>query len=305
MLEKIRPYLPSKKILLLLSGCILVVGVIIFISNFDRVKTLVAVKQAKKELGTSTVNEFVSQDTDGDTIPDWEEPLWGTDPNNSDTNGDGISDGDEINQKKNILQTDPETQTEYNETELLSQELFTIINSLSASGTLTNEAMQNIANSFVQSTIAGEDIPNTYTRSMVQTTFNNGPTSLRTYQDALEKVINPAIKEGVGKEMQAIASGIYLSDPSFFQNLSKASELYIQTSEKIIAIENVPSTVVSYHLAIANDMQKIGTALVGMTDMIENPAEGLGAFVIYQNYTDTLLRDINGLGIILQTNGIL
>lgn len=305
MLEKIRPYLPSKKILLLLGGCVLVVGTIIFISNFDRVKTLVAVKQAKKELGTSTVNEFISQDTDGDTIPDWEEPLWGTDPNNADTNGDGITDGDEIKKKKNTLQTDQETPTTYNETELLSQELFTIINSLSASGTLTNEAMQNIASSFVQSTIASDALPDTYTRSMLKISFNNGPTSLRTYQDALEKAINPAIADGIGREMQAIASGIYLSDASFFQNLSVASELYIQTSKNVMAIPSVPSTLASYHLALANDLEKIGTALLDMTDMIENPANGLGAFVIYQNYTDALLRDINGLGTILQRNGIL
>lgn len=305
MLEKIRPYLPSKKILLLLGICVVVVGGVIFIANFDSVKTVVAKHQAKKELGTGSVSDFISQDTDGDTIPDWEEPLWGTDPNNPDTNGDGVSDKDEVAQKKTALQSSQNTQAEYNETELLSQELFTIINSLSASGSLTDEAMQNIATSFVQSTIAQDTAPDMYTRSMLDITFNNGPTSLRTYQDALEKNINPAIKDGLGQEMQAIASGIYLGDSLFFQSLSKAGELYIQTSKNLMDISPVPSTVASYHVALANDMYKIGTALVGMTDMIENPAAGLSSFVIYQNYTDNLIRNINGIGILLQRNGIL
>lgn len=305
MLEKIRPYLPSKKILLLLGGCILIVGAIIFISNFDRVKTLVAVKQAKSELGTGSVADFVGQDTDGDTIADWEEPLWGTDPNNPDTNGDGISDGEEVKQKKTALQSNPETQAEYNETELLSQELFTLINSLSASGALTDEAMQNIANTFVQNTIAEEVAPDAYTRSMLDISYNSGSASLRTYQNALEKTISPAIEKGVGQEMQAIASGIYLGDASFFQNLAVAGDVYLQTSKALIAIPNIPSTVASYHLALANDMEKIGMSLKSMTDMIDNPAAGLGAFVSYQNYTDSLIRNINGLGIILQRNGIL
>ena len=305
MLEKIRPYLPSKKILLLLGGCILIVGAIIFISNFDRVKTLVAVKQAKSELGTGSVADFVGQDTDGDTIADWEEPLWGTDPNNPDTNGDGVSDGEEVKQKKTALQSNPETQAEYNETELLSQELFTLINSLSASGALTDEAMQNIANTFVQNTIAEEVAPDAYTRTMLDISYNNTSTELHSYQGALEKTINPAIEKGVGQEMQAIASGIYLGDASFFQNLAVAGDVYLQTSKALIAIPNIPSTVASYHLALANDMEKIGMSLKSMTDMIDNTAAGLGAFVSYQNYTDSLIRNINGLGIILQRNGIL
>ncbi|MDP2228911.1 MAG: hypothetical protein Q8J78_15700 [Moraxellaceae bacterium] len=37
-------------------------------------------------------------DTDGDGLPDWQERLWGLDPTNPDTDGDGANDGDEVNQ---------------------------------------------------------------------------------------------------------------------------------------------------------------------------------------------------------------
>jgi hypothetical protein len=35
-------------------------------------------------------------DTDGDLLQDWEETLWGADPNNADTDGDGTQDGVEV-----------------------------------------------------------------------------------------------------------------------------------------------------------------------------------------------------------------
>ena len=41
------------------------------------------------------------KDTDEDELPDWEEKLYGTDMNNSDTDGDGATDGEEIRLGRN------------------------------------------------------------------------------------------------------------------------------------------------------------------------------------------------------------
>lgn len=47
-------------------------------------------------------------DFDNDGLKDWEEKLWGTDPNKADTDGDGASDGEELRQNRDPLKAGPD-----------------------------------------------------------------------------------------------------------------------------------------------------------------------------------------------------
>jgi len=70
-------------------------------------------------------------------LKDWEENLWGTDPNNPDTDGDGTSDGKEVSEGRNPLIAGPNdlikdtiknnnnnNYQNLNETEKLSRDFF-------------------------------------------------------------------------------------------------------------------------------------------------------------------------------------
>ncbi len=50
----------------------------------------------------------IDLDSDHDGLKDWEETIYHTDPNNPDTDGDGISDGDEISQGHDPLKKGPD-----------------------------------------------------------------------------------------------------------------------------------------------------------------------------------------------------
>lgn len=52
-----------------------------------------------------TQEEILDSDSDG--LKDWEEKLWGTDPNNPDTDGDGTIDSEEIAANRNPLKAGP------------------------------------------------------------------------------------------------------------------------------------------------------------------------------------------------------
>jgi len=60
-------------------------------------------------------NSVTKKDSDEDGLKDWEEELWGTDPNNKDTDADGTNDGDEINQNRNPLKAGPNDVLDDNE----------------------------------------------------------------------------------------------------------------------------------------------------------------------------------------------
>lgn len=51
--------------------------------------------------------ELIQRDTDNDGLKDWEENIYGTDPEKDDTDGDGASDGDEIKSSRNPLVAGP------------------------------------------------------------------------------------------------------------------------------------------------------------------------------------------------------
>ena len=88
-------YLPSKKLIKVFSIILLVsAGWILFskIKNRD---------SSKPEIDTTYVaqiekKENIPVDTDGDGLADWQESLWKTDINNSDSDNDGYSDGEEV-----------------------------------------------------------------------------------------------------------------------------------------------------------------------------------------------------------------
>ena len=52
MFQKIRPYLPSKKILLLLLGCIVIIAIILLIINRDKVENFFAKLKQYRAIAT-------------------------------------------------------------------------------------------------------------------------------------------------------------------------------------------------------------------------------------------------------------
>lgn len=90
--------MPSKKILIAI-GILVVVGIIYFagphlISFIQTIRGKIALSGKPPEplIATTAAPDTFSRDTDGDGIPDWQENLFGLNPNKADSNGDGTPD---------------------------------------------------------------------------------------------------------------------------------------------------------------------------------------------------------------------
>jgi len=142
---------PSKKVLKLVIFVILIFVVIFVIKTKIYKKINVGNKGADLPEGNLTLSELSSNDTDKDGVADWEELLWGTNPDLFDTNNDGVSDGQYINSLKEAKRTGQTK--DLNETELFSIDYFTTIMSLIESGNeniaslISNETWQEIFSS--------------------------------------------------------------------------------------------------------------------------------------------------------------
>ena len=99
---------PSKKFIKRISiifGALIIIFVASFFVNKKETVTFpensgLSVGKLKK----ATVEDLISKDSDQDGISDWEENLWGTDPNNKVSNSSGVSDKEYIDNKKKALQ---------------------------------------------------------------------------------------------------------------------------------------------------------------------------------------------------------
>ncbi len=82
--EEYKKYLPSKKFAII-TGMIFVLGIIIFVIFFMSSRgesfSITGNKNATAlQVENQSVADLIQKDTDGDGIPDWEEALWGTGP---------------------------------------------------------------------------------------------------------------------------------------------------------------------------------------------------------------------------------
>ena len=126
--EKYQRYLPSKKFTIITS-IIVVLAVIIFIIFFMSSSGENFIKRNEKNTTTlkvenQTISDLIQKDSDGDSIPDWEETLWGTDPNKKMTFND-MPDATYVENKKKELKIEQSVnETKLTETDKFAREFF-------------------------------------------------------------------------------------------------------------------------------------------------------------------------------------
>ncbi|MDO8600781.1 MAG: hypothetical protein Q7R73_04255 [bacterium] len=92
---------------------LLIIGMVLLIIFVPEEQTPPAgeINQPQLTEEVKTKLTTLSQDSDSDGLKDWEEPLYRTDANNPDTDGDGTNDGNEIQQNRDPLKKGPNDKT--------------------------------------------------------------------------------------------------------------------------------------------------------------------------------------------------
>src|SRR3990172_5996419 len=177
-------YLPSKKFIVITLIIIGAVGIPLAAINYffskknnkGLVANMASIMAGKDIDQNITLNNLVQKDSDGDGLFDWEEALWGTNPNNKYTN-EGITDSEFIAQKKKELAASEDGQTEtqgeenLNETEKFSREFLATVTALKQTGNLNEGAISNIAN-VVGEKVGNSNLPNNYRVTDLNKTYD-------------------------------------------------------------------------------------------------------------------------------------
>jgi hypothetical protein len=297
-MDNLKQYLPSRKFIAIL------LIIIVFITLFFTVKETISLfrnrKQAKNSKGAPiemTVGTLIQKDSNNNGIPDWEEYLWGLDPDkNGENNKEFI-----LSKKKALVESGDIVASDDSKTitdnDLLSRQLLATIVSLQQTGQLDEESMNSVSEA-IGKNIETVPLVNIYTSNML--TLQNDSTSANAaYNDTLVTLINKYGDADIGSELTFIIQGLSNKDPSALYAAMTVAEAYQSFGRELMEIP-VPKSLASIHLSMANNYEKTGQSILGLSKMLSDPFVSMKSIISYKNYSDALASDLEKLSEILQ-----
>lgn len=282
-----KEYLPSKKFIATVS---IIVIVFLIVFGVSKLAVFFKNKLGDKAPTKLLVKDLVQQDTNNNGIPDWEESLWGLNPNeNGPSNKEFI-----LAERAKLAKNQPaqEGTPEAVENTELAKEFFAVLMSLQQSGNLDDGSIKSISEALGQKIVAAPINP-IYTRDMLD---KQAPTEAATeaYLKNVGKLMQQYQDKDMGNELNYISQGLMRNDPQATALAGNIAKSYRSLGQELMKIP-VPTSVIDHHLAMANDYERVAQSIDGLTQILTNPIIGMKAVINYNKYTDALVADIENL----------
>lgn len=288
-----KSYLPSKEFVIKVLAIILIVGGVLGISKlFQYLKNR---KDNKPQAKVSVIGDLIQKDTNKNGIPDWEEYLWGLDPEkNGPENKEFILAKKKTIQESGIVLNDESLITDH---EMLSRQFFAAIIALQQTGQLDETSMKSISEA-VGKNIEPVSIPDMYTKDMLKIK-DNSQASSDNYRVQVEKLIQKYSNADIGSEITFIIQGISSNDPQALYAAQTVATSYENFGEEFLTIE-VPNYLAEKHLSAANNYAKVGQTIKDLSKSLLDPITGMKSILNYKNYSDKLSSDLESISNLLQ-----
>lgn len=304
--KKYQKYLPSKKFSIIISVIIVLavlIFVIFFMSSSGESFSITGNKNnTVLKVGNPTLPDLIQRDTDGDGIPDWEEALWGTDPQKKITFND-TPDATYIENKKKELKMEGNViadATKLTETEKFAREFFTSYSAMKSSGQIDNTAINNFSNALGQK-IVNPTLIDRYTETDIKISSIDDATSKQKYYQEIKTLFKNYQSTGLGDELDIVSKGLASNSvigatdsPDQYAKLSTIASAYRDFAQKAMGL-SVPQSLAEYHLRIANSSNNTGISVSNLGKIASDPIVGLSGLSQYQKYSDDLVKAVADL----------
>lgn len=276
---------PHKKTIYIIGGlCVVSALFIWFNKNEERLPLL-----SNNDILTASTKDITSQDSDGDGVQDWEEFLWGLNPNKKDSDGNGISDDKELEKNKTTLRGSlvvASTTATSTFTDTFSREFFMAFSALKQSGNLTSSNIDKLSQQSIASLTQGT-IQEKYSKSDLLIA-SSSPDAKTIYKKALEQTGKGLQIKLLGKEVGLLGRAINKPrSEKLITELQRIQKIYLLLAEKTI-LTATPSAIQNTHLDLANTYYKLGAAVGGLTQIYDDPAISIVYFSEYQKTVEKL-----------------
>jgi len=261
----IKHYLPSKKVRIGIGIALMLgitYGAYYFVTNFynpESKKEFIDVMFVEETMNPRNTNYF--KDSDGDGAYDWEEDLWPElDPNNPDSDGDGISDGRYIKAKREIQDRERGIRNNFQdnltETQKLGRGTLSALLAITDSGQeITPETEAQISENittYIQDLTFGEKL---YLRDEFQLVENSKENSYA-YRDAMKELFRTYPVSTSDIESIVIATQSAEESAGRLRSISRKYRNYLG---ELTTLE-VPFLIAGRHTELVNNISQIGGA---------------------------------------------
>lgn len=262
--------------------------------------------------------ERATNDTDKDGLRDWEETLWGTDPQNPDTDGDGTPDGKEVEENRNPAIAGPNDLLVSAETKTQTK------SSISDTFTKTFNDALNIQYLVSKGLNGGDILPEAEKLQIAESLSQTLQEKLDAYQDAFkEKDIVVSTKKsprdyannfGVmlknnnasndsETELDIVRRAATTKDMTQLRILTE----YIARYKNIISFlkqESVPSPYVAMHLDFLNTINNLKIAAENMQRLADDPILAAVGTALYGKEIQRVTNFFKNLKLQLDKDGV-
>lgn len=282
----------AKKRSFLIAGSCLVSVLLIGLAYVNSGPTPFWTQRVDAESAHELLVQYAGKDSDGDGLFDWQEALYGTDPNNPHSVNQEVNDADAV--AKGLVapkfasatavaidgsslpgvSAGPTTLTDQFAKDLFGQYFLTRGEEQPSS--------EEIA-AFVEEGVArlAQDYraPDTFNLGQVKVA-GSGTEALLAYQAAAEKIIL-AVDEGKsGNELNSFSEAVTKNDAKALAEVKKYADDYAAAGRALMKI-SVPREAAAAHLRLANSLMHVSTSLSDMSALTTDPLRSMLGMATY------------------------
>lgn len=251
---------------------------------------------------STVVENLVNKDSDKDGVPDWEEGLWGTNPNSKDSDADGVTDDKEIaklkadlKQNTDGLVEDPNsTGTNLTQTDKFSQELLTTLAAINQTGDMDPATAQKLGETLATQ-IESSAPKKVYGPGDIKIIKDDSAAAIQKYNEALDSITKKYPASGSAMDiLQRFAAEEGNDDTTV---LSELDPIVTQTNQVIAGIvkTSVPQSLAAMHLAFINSLEKVSENLNDIQLYNTDAVLALAAISQYEQNTADLQAAVDNL----------
>lgn len=297
--NNIKKYLPSRKFGTIILT--IIIGIVIFFvvkEGILLIKNGNNINQKNNSVGGITIKSVIQKDSNNNGIEDWEEYLWGLDPNkNGPENKEFILSKKKALKEEGIINQNNGQNEEITGNAMLSRQLLATILALQQDGGLSEENIESITNS-IGGEIKTTPIPDIYTKDMLKT-IDDGMTANSKYLSEWKRINDKYSNSDMGQELIIIAQGIVANDKQAMYSVGEIAKAYRNFGIELSEI-SVPNSLIQIHLNLINNYEKNAKTIEEMQVLVDEPIIGMKGLLNYKKYNDALISNIENLTKILQ-----
>lgn len=258
--------IPSKKVLaLILVSISVVTGAFVFAERKNEEAAVLYTADTNTTLVANASSDGY-KDTDGDGLKDWEETLWGTNPN--------IPDAEKIN--KSATST-PKKKEKLTSTDVLARSFFAEYMNLKEVGLVTDKASQeNVAKNLLQNTDFVQE-PTPYTQNNIRI---SNTITLREYGNNVGTIFKTNLVEG-RNEMVIFKDALDSGSKEKLNELQPILAGYKNIRTGLLNTP-VPPQAATAHVALINSLSKIIFINELILKTFSDPVLGVQGTAMYQ-----------------------